>query len=117
MTQKFTSIVLILSLLTLLLNSCKCACTCSDDMGCTLLEVRLISNDSLLAKKTICSITDYYSDKIRENSVLTYMSAHKTDSTYISYKDSIYKYESVKNLTCDQINDYKSKGYGCHCAK
>ena len=109
---KYFAIILI----AVLISSCGCSCHCDRNLGCRVITIKLTSNDSLIFRK-YCSQTNYYTDKIVKDSINAFFSKYQSISTIIINKDSIYKYENVSNVKCDERVNYENKGYGCSCAK
>lgn len=100
-----------------LLGSCWCSCDCDRNIGCTILTVKQISNDSVLMKKIFCAQTNYETDKVRKDSVDNFTAQHQTANTTVTAKDSIYKYERVEDVKCKDKDGYKNDGFGCMCYK
>ena len=72
---------------------------------------------TVITTKTFCSQTDYYADKAFNDSILAFKLRYNTDSTVVDVRDSIYKYETVKNIKCGETATYINSGYDCNCAK
>jgi hypothetical protein len=111
-------IILALSVLFLtFLYSCGGSAICDRNLGCKILTVKLKSNGSIISTKTYFSKTNYYTDALLKDSVDNFITLYTTDSTSVSGADSIYHYETIKNISCKDIPNYQQNGYGCDCAK
>ncbi len=101
-----------------LFNSCSCDCWCEKNLGCTILTVKLKSNDSLVVSQIYCSQTNYSSDLILRDSITEFYARYSSDTTAISSRDSIYTHEQrIENLSCKESDPYIKNGYNCECAK
>ena len=100
----------------ILFHSCGCSCTCEKNSGCRVIVVRLLSNDSII-KRTFCSQVDLYTDTVVQNSVEAFFTEYQSISEILTNKDSVYKSETVQNLTCDQSKPYAADSFKCWCAK
>ena len=98
------------------LYSCKCDCTCEKKVGCKILTVKLKSNGNIIQTKTICTENNILAMDFQD-SVTVYTNHYQSDSTTVVTKDSIFKDDVVKKLSCSQADPYTSKGYYCGCAK
>ena len=67
--------------------------------------------------KMFCSQTNYATDQVLKDSVDNFTTQQQTDSTTVTARDSIYKYESVGKVKYKDIDSYYNNGYGCECAK
>jgi hypothetical protein len=93
--------------------SCHCACSCDKNLGCKIMTLKQ-ADGSVILTKTFCSQTDYYTDSILQDSVVSFRIRYQSSSTRIDEKDSIYKYETVKNVKCPEgVREFEQKGYGC----
>lgn len=102
---------------TVVIYSCRCSCQCNKNLGCKILIAKS-SNGSVLATKMFCPSTDYYSNIALYDSVAVFRAQYQTGSTTVEERDSIYKYETVRNIKCPQGTDeFERNGYGCECAK
>ena len=101
------------------LYSCRCSCDCDRNLACRILTVKLNSNDSTLMTKMFCSQSQrhYEIDPVLKDSVFNFTTQHQTDSTTVTSRDSIYKYERVEDIKCKDKNGYKNDGFSCMCYK
>jgi len=117
MKRQIFMALLIGSTLLILPNSCRYTCDCDRNMGCKILKVKLNSNGNVLITKTFCSQTNYSTDLILQDSVNNFINKHQSDSTTLTSKDSIYKYESVNNVKGSETDNYTKNGFMCVCPK
>ena len=99
------------------LYSCGCGCNCQKDLGCKILTAKQNTNDSIISTKIFCSQTNFATDSVLEDSVEIFYSQYQTDSTTVTYKDSIYLYQPRAKVDCDESDDLTKEGFNCNCFK
>ena len=110
-------IKLTLFALLLLFYSCSCDCTCENNLGCTILTVKQKSNGDTIQTKIYCGKMNYFPDTVLQDSIQAFFNLYNKDSTTVVRRDSIYKYDVVSNLSCNQSESYSNNGYSCNCSK
>ncbi len=99
-----------------LFYSCGTSCDCNKNLGCKILTLKN-AGGSIIMTKTYCSQTDYDTDVILRDSVKAFYTRYNSVTTRIDERDSIYKYETVRDLKIKETEQFESKGYGCACSK
>ncbi len=107
--------ILLLSVI-FMFSSCGCSCQCDKNLGCTILKL-INASGTVIMTKTFCSQTDYYHDLILRDSVNAFYSRYDSTRTRTDERDSIYKYESVREIKCKDTEPFEKQGFGCYCAK
>jgi hypothetical protein len=97
--------------------SCNYHCNCDKYLGCKIISARKKSNDSLLALKTYCAQTNYYTDKVLQDSVKAFTDRYNQQgAATIIEVDSIYSHEYVRTKGGKQA-PYIADGYDCLCPR
>lgn len=71
------------------------------------------TDSSVIAVKSICPGDNYYTTPALYDSVQHFLQGYSQDSVIVLTKDSVYKYESVKDIACDRKSPFEENGYGC----
>jgi len=112
----FILLIIISVLFLILLYSCGCDCHCERNLGCKILTVKENSKDSVILTKIYCSQINFDTDTVLRDSVSKFFQLYKTDSTSVTSRDSIYKYES-KETGCKEAYELEKEGFRISCAK
>ena len=97
--------------------SCSCSCTCEKNLGCKILIAQQVSTGDTVAIKTFCSTTNFATDTVLADSVKAFYNRFQNANTKVTSRDSIYKFDSHDDLTCNQTKPYRENNYWCECAK
>lgn len=103
----------------ILISSCGCDCDCTRNLGCIILTEKVKSSNKIKKTKMFCSknLTNFSTDSVLLDSVKTNKLLFQTDSIIFIQRDSIYKYETIGRLKCEEIKNYVNIGFYCNCAK
>lgn len=63
------------------------------------------------------SQTNFKTDEVLQDSLGKFYVSYQTDSTTVTWRDSIYKYERVEKLKCKETDSFENNGFRCWCAK
>ena len=112
-TAVFLSLIVVIPMT---FYSCGCSCQCYYACGCKILTVKN-SGGVVVVTKTLCSTTNYYTDKILQDSIASFYAQHSSSSAIVSEKDSIYEMDRIMKIKCYDTQQFESTGYDCNCAK